>query len=149
MPGPSTIFSRARSRTAVMSAVKAVKLPAGMMGPPFEPVNGDLQLPGPTWFTPGRTSQPSCQSRGEYAAAPRVVGGSLEHRGGRTRAPATGRNNVMGIILLVLLLAIILGGLGFAIHILWWIALAVLVIWLVGFLVRVGEGGSRSRWYRW
>ncbi|HWG01000.1 MAG TPA: hydrophobic protein [Trebonia sp.] len=55
----------------------------------------------------------------------------------------------MGIILLVLLLAIILGGLGFAIHILWWIALAVLVIWLVGFLVRVSEGGSRRRWYRW
>ena len=46
----------------------------------------------------------------------------------------------MGIILLVLLLALILGGLGFAIHILWWIALIVLVIWLLGFLVRVGEG---------
>jgi hypothetical protein len=55
----------------------------------------------------------------------------------------------MGIILLVLLLAIILGGIGFAIHVLWWIALAVLVIWLVGFLVRVGEGSARSRWYRW
>ena len=55
----------------------------------------------------------------------------------------------MGIILLVLLLALILGGLGFAIHILWRIALIVLVIWLIGFIVRVGEGGSRSRWYRW
>src|ERR1700691_2012093 len=55
----------------------------------------------------------------------------------------------MGIILLVLLLALILGGLGFAIHILWWIALVVLVIWLVGFLVRMGEGTSRGRWYRW
>jgi uncharacterized membrane protein YqjE len=55
----------------------------------------------------------------------------------------------MGIILLVLLLALILGGLGFAIHILWWIALIVLVIWLVGFAVRMGEGGSRGRWYRW
>jgi len=55
----------------------------------------------------------------------------------------------MGIILLVLLLALILGGLGFAIHILWWIALIVLVIWLVGFAVRTGEGVSRGRWYRW
>lgn len=55
----------------------------------------------------------------------------------------------MAIILLVLLLALILGGLGFAIHVLWWIALAVLVIWLVGFLIRVGEGGTRGRWYRW
>lgn len=58
----------------------------------------------------------------------------------------------MGIILLVLLLALILGGLGFAIHILWWIALVVLVIWLIGFVVRVGEGTGgrrRRRWYRW
>ena len=55
----------------------------------------------------------------------------------------------MALILLVLLLALILGGLGFAIHLLWWIALIVLVVWLLGFLLRVGEGGSRSRWYRW
>jgi hypothetical protein len=55
----------------------------------------------------------------------------------------------MGIILLVLLLAIILGGLGFAIHILWWIALVVLVIWLIGFVARLGEGTARGRWYRW
>ena len=55
----------------------------------------------------------------------------------------------MAVILLVLLLALILGGLGFAIHVLWWIALAVLVVWGIGFLVRVGEGTTRSRWYRW
>jgi hypothetical protein len=55
----------------------------------------------------------------------------------------------MGIVLLILLLALVLGGLGFAIHILWWIALVVLALWLLGFLVRVGEGGSRRRWYRW
>ena len=57
----------------------------------------------------------------------------------------------MMVILLVLLLAIILAGLGFAIHLLWWIALIVLAVWLVGFLFRAGEttGGSRSRWYRW
>ena len=58
----------------------------------------------------------------------------------------------MGIILLVLLLALILGGLGFAVHVLWWIALVVLVvlvIWLIGFAVWAGEGASRRRWYRW
>lgn len=57
----------------------------------------------------------------------------------------------MGVVLLVLLLALILGGLGFAVHVLWWIALIVLAIWLVGFVVRVGEGASgRRRWYgRW
>lgn len=55
----------------------------------------------------------------------------------------------MGIILLVLLLALILGGLGFAVHVLWWIALIVLVVWLLGFVVRAGEGAGRGRWYRW
>ncbi len=57
----------------------------------------------------------------------------------------------MFIILAVLLLALILGGLGFAIHVLWWVALVVLVIWLVGFLFRAAEGAgtSRRRWYRW
>jgi len=53
------------------------------------------------------------------------------------------------VILLVLLLALLLGGLGFAIHVLWWIALVVLVIGLIGFVVRMGGGGSRGRWYRW
>ncbi len=48
-------------------------------------------------------------------------------------------------LLLVLILAIVLFGAGFAVKILWWIALAVLVIWLLGFLVRSGGG----RWYRW
>ena len=56
----------------------------------------------------------------------------------------------MALILLVLLLAIILGGLGFAVHVLWWLALIVLLVWLLGFLIRVGEGGARrGRWYRW
>jgi hypothetical protein len=55
----------------------------------------------------------------------------------------------MALILLVLLLVLILGGIGFAIHLLWWIALVALVLWLLGFLVRAGEGTSRSRWYRW
>jgi hypothetical protein len=52
----------------------------------------------------------------------------------------------MGEVLLVLLLALVLGGLGFAVHVLWWIALIVLAIWLVGFFIRSAEG---SRWYRW
>jgi len=57
----------------------------------------------------------------------------------------------MAILLLVLLIALILGGLGFAVHVLWWIALAVLVIWLLGFLLRGAEtaGRPRHRWYRW
>ncbi|MGK4585171.1 hydrophobic protein [Kitasatospora sp. HPMI-4] len=52
----------------------------------------------------------------------------------------------MAVLLLVLLLALILGGLGFAVHVLWWIALVVFVLWLVGFAV--GHLGG-ARWYRW
>ena len=57
----------------------------------------------------------------------------------------------MMVLLLVLLLAVILAGLGFAIHLLWWIALIVLAIWVVGFLFRAAEtaGSRRRRWYRW
>jgi hypothetical protein len=52
----------------------------------------------------------------------------------------------MALILLVLILAILLGGLGFLLHALWFVAAVVLVLWLVGFAVRAGEG---RRWYRW
>jgi len=54
-------------------------------------------------------------------------------------------------ILLVLILALALGGAGFALHALWIIAGIVLVVWLLGFVIRSAEGagGGRSRWYRW
>lgn len=57
----------------------------------------------------------------------------------------------MPLILAVLILAVLLAGLGFAIHLLWWLAVIVLVIWLVGFVARAAETGTRSRgrWYRW
>lgn len=57
----------------------------------------------------------------------------------------------MGVILLVLVLAVLLGGLGFAAHVLWWIALIVFVGWLVGFGIGRGSAvGERRRWYgRW
>ncbi|MFH8255461.1 hydrophobic protein [Streptomyces roseolus] len=48
-------------------------------------------------------------------------------------------------LLLVLLLVLVLFGAGFAVEVLWYIALAVLVIWVLGFFVR----GSQGRWYRW
>ncbi|HEY4021499.1 MAG TPA: hydrophobic protein [Pseudonocardiaceae bacterium] len=58
----------------------------------------------------------------------------------------------MVLILLVLLLAIVLGGVGFMVHALWIAAGVVLVLWLLGFVVRAAEGvggGRRARWYRW
>jgi len=53
-------------------------------------------------------------------------------------------------ILLVLLLALVLFGFGFAVKLLWWLAVIVLLVWLLGFLVRgTGATGTRGRWYRW
>jgi len=42
----------------------------------------------------------------------------------------------MMLMLLALLIILIVAGVGFAVHVLWWVALAALVIWLVGFLFR-------------
>ena len=57
----------------------------------------------------------------------------------------------MGLILLVLLIALLFGGLGFAVHTLWIVALIVFVVWVLGFVLARGEvaGGRSSRWYRW
>jgi membrane protein YdbS with pleckstrin-like domain len=56
----------------------------------------------------------------------------------------------MGPLLLVLLLALILGGVGFAVHVLWWVAVVVVILWVVGFVMRGADSaGSRNRWYRW
>jgi hypothetical protein len=53
-------------------------------------------------------------------------------------------------LLLVLLLALILFGAGFALKVLWWLAVIVLVLWLLGFVLRsVDSGGRKGRWYRW
>jgi hypothetical protein len=54
---------------------------------------------------------------------------------------------VVALLLIVLLLILILGGLGLAVlKLLFWIALIMLVLWVIGFFVRGAEG---ARWYRW
>jgi hypothetical protein len=53
-------------------------------------------------------------------------------------------------LLLVLLVILILFGAGFAVDVLWWIALILLIVWIIGFFsTRTGPGGGRTRWYRW
>ena len=42
----------------------------------------------------------------------------------------------MLLLLLALLVILALFGAGFALHVLWWVAIAALVIFLVGFFVR-------------
>ena len=57
----------------------------------------------------------------------------------------------MALILLVLLLAILFAGLGFAVHALWILAVVFAVVWLIGWVAgRGATAGSRRQWYgRW
>ena len=53
------------------------------------------------------------------------------------------------IILLILLLVLLFGGLGFAAHFLWFVAAVLFVLWLVGFALGRGESAGRHHFYRW
>ncbi|MBO0681569.1 MAG: hydrophobic protein [Candidatus Dormibacteraeota bacterium] len=54
----------------------------------------------------------------------------------------------MAIALIALLLLLILFGVGgFALHLLWYILIAAIIIWAIGFLLRSSAGGGH--WYRW
>ncbi|ADP78639.1 hypothetical protein [Pseudofrankia inefficax] len=56
----------------------------------------------------------------------------------------------MPLIIAILIVALLFGGLGFAVHALWIVALVVFVAWILGFVLRSGSStGSRGRWYRW
>ncbi|WP_052851779.1 hydrophobic protein [Streptomyces avicenniae] len=53
-------------------------------------------------------------------------------------------------LLIVALAILVLFGIGFIAKVLWWIAVLVLIVWVLGFFVRPGgTGGTRGRWYRW
>ena len=54
----------------------------------------------------------------------------------------------MLVALIVLaLIIVLLGGGGFAMNVLWYVLIAALVLWALGFLLRSTDGGGR--WYRW
>lgn len=53
------------------------------------------------------------------------------------------------VLVLTLLVVAVLFGIGFAVHLLWWIAIAALVLWLIGFFLGRGEGAGRHGFYRW
>ncbi len=57
---------------------------------------------------------------------------------------------MVALIVLLLLLAV-LGGFGFAAHVLWFVLLVAVALWLLGFFVGgVDSGVGRRRWYgRW
>ena len=56
---------------------------------------------------------------------------------------------MVALVVLVLLLAL-LGGLGFAAHVLWYVLIFAVLLWLIGFFVGGTGTGGRRRWYgRW
>ena len=58
----------------------------------------------------------------------------------------------MVALLILLLILAIFGGLGFAAHFLWFVLIAALILWAIGFFVGEGaaHGMGRRRWYgRW
>jgi hypothetical protein len=44
----------------------------------------------------------------------------------------------MLLMLLALIIILIVAGAGFALHVLWWVAIAALIVWLASFLLRRG-----------
>jgi hypothetical protein len=80
------------------------------------------------------------------AASPGAAGGFRDSGPGNVSVfPSEGESVVL--LLIVLLLILILGGVGLAVlKLLFWIALIMLVLWVIGFFVRGAEG---ARWYRW
>jgi hypothetical protein len=53
----------------------------------------------------------------------------------------------MAVVLVAFVIVLLLFGAGFALHFLWWIALAALALWLIGWVFGAAEGGSRRGWY--
>jgi hypothetical protein len=54
----------------------------------------------------------------------------------------------VAVVLLILLLVLLLAGVGFAVHVLWIVAVVLFALWLLGWLISAAEGGGRRRWYR-
>jgi energy-coupling factor transporter transmembrane protein EcfT len=55
----------------------------------------------------------------------------------------------MTALIILLLIIAIFGGLGFAVHFLWYVLIAAVLLWLIGFFIG-GAGGGERRWYgRW
>jgi hypothetical protein len=60
--------------------------------------------------------------------------------------PSERKERMVALVALVLILAI-LGGLGFAVHVLWYVLIFAVLLWLIGFFVGGVGAGGRRRWY--
>jgi hypothetical protein len=54
---------------------------------------------------------------------------------------------MIAALIVLLIILVVLGGGGFAWNVLWYILIAALILWALGFLLRSAEGNGR--WYRW
>jgi len=66
-------------------------------------------------------------------------------------SPPRRKGEGMVALFVLLLILAVFGGFGFAAHVLWFVLIAAVVLWLLGFLVGgVSAGVGRRRWYgRW
>jgi hypothetical protein len=53
---------------------------------------------------------------------------------------------MVALIALVLILAVF-GLAGFAVHVLWYVLIAAILLWLIGFFIGGIPDGGRRRWY--
>lgn len=53
------------------------------------------------------------------------------------------------ILLLAFLIVLLFAGIGFAVHLLWIVAIIFFFMWLVGYGLGRGENAGRHRFYRW
>jgi hypothetical protein len=64
------------------------------------------------------------------------------------RSQRTGKGVTMILLLALLLVLLFVAG-GFALHVLWVVAVIAFVVWLVGFALGRGESSGRHHFYRW
>jgi hypothetical protein len=50
-------------------------------------------------------------------------------------------------LIVLLLILLLLGGLGFAVHVLWIVLIVALVLWVIGFFVGGADTAGGRRWY--
>jgi hypothetical protein len=55
---------------------------------------------------------------------------------------------MVALAVLVLILAIF-GGLGFAVHVLWYVLIFAFLLWLIGFFLGGRRSAGERGWYRW
>jgi predicted MFS family arabinose efflux permease len=53
------------------------------------------------------------------------------------------------LLILALLIVLLFFGLGFTAHLLWIVAVVLLVLWLAGMAIGRGESAGRHHFYRW